>query len=143
LTVAGGDPTPAEVLRDELIERGYTEVQIHGPFVLARQETASGPVQHVFRAEESTTMDLTDELLDGYSADQVHRKPLPHKERVRLTTMVVLAVVWALIFFLNIGFALLLSDKDYKDVGATLNAGSSLVAGFLGAAIGYYFADKD
>jgi hypothetical protein len=111
---------------------------------MGTEERLAAAAARDYRIEpQEDEFDLTDEVPDIISAGRIYRQELPPKEQVRRTTMVVLAIVWGLIFALNVGFTLALSDADYADVGGVINTAWGVVGGFLGAAVGYYFAGKD
>jgi threonine/homoserine/homoserine lactone efflux protein len=74
--------------------------------------------------------------------DLVGREVIPHEERTRRGLLWALGIAYVLLFFLSVGFALVLSADDYQKVGTAIQGFTAVLSAGLGAAFAFYFQGK-
>ncbi len=73
----------------------------------------------------------------------ITREPIPPKVQERRGLLIGLGITFVAIFLLQLGFALFLDATTWARVGPILSSFSTIIAGLLGVAGGYYFSGKD
>lgn len=132
---------------DDILERRPSKFGELDPDTLltspSEQSTGGRVVSHEqSQPDETEDMDLLDEFLDEQAVDHVQRHLIEPEETVRRTLMVLLGIGYGILFILNVVFALTLNPTAYASVGAIVGGVQSVVAGFLGAAVAFYFTRR-
>lgn len=128
------------------LECGEDQIEVidAGGTLYAYLPGGDAPAKHATHLERvgfdaGEAMDLTDELVDMGAV--VRTDPVPPEERTRRGVLIGLTVAFALVFLLQVGFAVLGGDT-WQRVGPVLSTAATLVGGGFGFVWGHYFSGR-
>jgi hypothetical protein len=147
----------AMILLDKLAKRDaraakevMDRVRQQAPYSLDIPEQATGPIVRQRTRGEPATSPAPTSTAQGSRAERVAREvvdrmsliDVPHDERTRRALLLGLGVAFIGLAVMQVSLALVVSSDQWDRVGPLLTTLSTVAAGLIGAATGYYFTPR-